>query len=107
MSNGPSPSTSLGLSRKQGIAIIFAFAVFVALILHLSSGGGFDPVLGLPSLAGLATALFLISGLIPCLVWAMLKFRARSLQSVMMAWTILLLIITGFVYLGQHTTLPQ
>lgn len=107
MSSEQSPSAGVELSRKKGIAIVFAVAVGAALILHLSSGGGFDPVLGLPTLAGMVVSLFLISGLVPCLVWAVLKFRARSLQSVITAWTILMLIFAGFTYLGHHTALHQ
>ena len=107
MPNGGGGSTATGLTRKQGIGIIFALTVISALALHLIEGGGFDLIEGLPRLAGIVSAMFVLSGLIPCLGWAVLKFRASSLRTVMGIWIILLLIWTYLNYLGGTASLPQ
>lgn len=74
------------MSRKQGLLIAFAIAVILAVALYLARGGGTDAASLLPAVIGTALGLFIFPGILPCLVWAFLKFRKERLRPVLVGW---------------------
>jgi hypothetical protein len=91
------------MSRKQGLLIIFVIAVFLALGLHAIAGGSFDPV-AVPALLGKSVGLFIFPGLLPCIVWAFMKFRRDRLRPVMAGWIALQIVFAIGNYLDMGRT---
>jgi hypothetical protein len=91
------------MSRKLGLLIIFIIAIILAVGLHLLTGGSLDPQIGLPAIIGKALGLFVVPGLLPCLVWAFMKFRRERLRLIMMSWIVLQIVFAIGNYLeGSH-----
>ncbi|HVJ41659.1 MAG TPA: hypothetical protein VM639_09180 [Dongiaceae bacterium] len=86
------------MSRKQALLIILVVAVIIAVVLHLAAGGGFDPVNGLPAVLGKAAGFFIFPGVLPCIVWACMKFRRRRLVPIMTSWIVLQIVFAVAVY---------
>jgi hypothetical protein len=91
------------MSRKLGLLIIFIIAVILAVGLHLITGGSLDPQIGIPAIIGKALGLFVFPGLLPCLVWAFMKFRRERLRPIMISWIVLqVAFVIGNYLEGSH-----
>jgi hypothetical protein len=93
------------MSRKLGLLIIFILALIFAVGLHLLAGGSLDPTIAVPAILGKAIGLFLFPGILPCVVWAFMKFRRERLRLIMTSWIVLQIILVVVNYLASSHAL--
>ena len=81
------------MSRKQGLLIVLAIAVLLGFMLAFAAsrpGGDAAAIENLVLAAiGKAAGLFIFPGILPCIVWACLKFRQERMRPVMAGWIVL------------------
>jgi hypothetical protein len=87
------------MSRKQGLLIIFVIALVLALGLHLLAGGSSGPGVDLPAILGKTLGLFIFPGVLPCIVWACMKFRRERLRAIMGSWIALQILFVAASYI--------
>ena len=77
------------MTRGKGVLVAAGVAALLAGALTGLTGGS------IATTVGRALGLFIISGLIPCVVWAFLRFRPRSTGRVITAWIVIMAVVFG------------
>ena len=81
------------MSRKQGLLIVFAVAAILGLALAFAAGQPAGDAAAsenfVLAVIGKAVGLFIFPGLLPCIIWAFMKFRRERLRLIMTGWVVL------------------
>ena len=95
----------LGMSRKTAALVIFIYFVLVlaiaAFLQFQALSSPFDPEdeLFYWRTIGAAASLFILSGIIPVIVWAFRRFRAQKASLPLILWAALLAILAALTAL--------
>jgi hypothetical protein len=103
-----------GLPRKTVLLVVssyflaaLALAVFLEMRKPFASWAKLFEAYPLASIFGAAVGLFLVSGLIPIVVWAFRRFRTEKARGPLYAWFVLLFIFGFIVAYGQSFDLER
>jgi hypothetical protein len=81
------------MSRKQGLMIVLAVAILLGFVLAYAAGQSVGDTVATENFVlaviGKAIGLFIFPGILPCIVWAFMKFRRERLRPVMISWIVL------------------